>query len=80
MYARQVNGPARRHGGPRFNWRVLHFVLLSLSVLAAGAARTLAAPPDLDTIIKRMKATSEPARPSTRRIVIAVRSEGETVE
>ncbi len=55
-------------------------VPLGVLLVMLMGSRLLAEPPDVTTLIKQMKAALEPARPSTRKIVITVHSEGGAVE
>ena len=58
---------------------LLPFVLIGL-LQAIGGRLAVAEPPEVTTIINKMKDSIEPARPSRSRMVITVHSEGETVE
>jgi len=55
-------------------------LLISGLACAFLVSPALASPPDAKTILTRMKAMLEPDRASTRTLVLATRSEGETVE
>ncbi len=71
---------APRH---RFSQRPLAYPLgiaLSLAALALNPGSAAAEPPDMNTLLTRMKAVLEPVRASTRKIVVAVTSQGYTVE
>jgi hypothetical protein len=56
----------------------LPFVVLVLLVLTAST--TIAGPPDVQTIVQRMKAALEPERSNTRDIVMVTRTGGESVQ
>lgn len=53
---------------------------MALVLLSSAPSPLFAAPPDMNMLMEKMKAALEPARPSTRRIIMAVTSEGKTVE
>lgn len=53
---------------------------MALVLLSSTPSRLLAAPPDMSSLMKKMKAALEPDRPSTRKIVVSVTSGGTTVE
>ncbi|HJY84246.1 MAG TPA: outer membrane lipoprotein-sorting protein [Candidatus Binatia bacterium] len=48
--------------------------------LAVTPAVVAAAPPDVMTIVRQMKEVFEPARPSTRKVVISMSAEGEKIQ
>ena len=54
-------------------------VLLFLCLFVSTPARTQAQDPTMD-IVKKMKEVLEPVKPSTRKVVLTVNSEGETVQ
>lgn len=56
--------------------------LVAVAFLSIGFTETrlLAAPPEVTTIVQKMRAALDPSRPSTRKVVITVRSEGESAE
>jgi hypothetical protein len=49
-------------------------------MLAVFPVQALAAPPDVMTIVRQMKEVFEPVRPSTRKVVISLSAEGETIQ
>jgi hypothetical protein len=53
---------------------------MALVLLGSAPSPLFAAPPDMNVLMEKMKAALEPARPSTRKIIMAVTSEGKTVE
>jgi hypothetical protein len=61
----------------------LFSVLLTLFFLvntAPAADPATAVAPDVMTIMKKTKEVFEPVRPSTRKVIITVKSKGETVQ
>jgi len=58
---------------------MLRPLALLLLALAAGPAAAQQ-PPDVHAIVQRMKTALEPARASTRRIVLTLQSDGETAQ
>ena len=55
------------------------FALLAASVVAASPVAAQA-PPDAKTLVKQMKEAFEPARPSTRKVIVSVTDLGQTLQ
>jgi hypothetical protein len=54
--------------------------LAALAILSALVGPAMAGPPDAQSLVKRMKAALEPARPGARRLTLTLNQEGETVQ
>jgi hypothetical protein len=70
----RVSGKGKREGV------LIMTVFIITLMLGLFPARALAAPPDVLSIVKQMKGVFEPARPSTRKIVISVKAGNEKVQ
>jgi outer membrane lipoprotein-sorting protein len=80
ILARSFSRPAPEHQATAVERVAPSLIAGVVVLLILGAPPAAAATLDMTTIMQKMKAALEPERPSTREILMVVRSQGQTVE